>query len=131
MQRLPQILVILSAIAFGGLGIVFLTDPARLAGTVELGTSPFQTIELRAMYGGLELGVALFLLWCAAAPKRVELGLWFSLFAFAGLGLGRLAGILLSGVAGGPHWMLVTIEAAAVLLSLVGLTVIRRRRFTL
>lgn len=123
MKRLPQVLVILSALAFGGLGIVFLADPARLAGTVELGTSPFQTIELRAMYGGLELGVAVFLLWCAAAPQRVGLGLWFSLFAYGGLALGRLSGILLSGVEGGPHWGLVAVETVAIALSILGLRI--------
>lgn len=127
MKRLPAVLVVLSALAFGGLGIVFLTDPPRLAGTVELGTSPFQTIELRAMYGGLEIGVAIFLLWCAASPRRVAIGLWFSLFAYAGLGLGRLSGILLSGVAGGPHWTLVAVEATAVVMSLVGLAILRRQ----
>ena len=127
MQRIPHILVVLSALAFGGLGVLFMLDPARLAGTVELGTSPFQTIELRAMYGGLEIGVALFLLWCAASPQRVALGLWFSLFAYGGLGLGRLAGVLLSGVAGGPHWTLIAIEAVAVVLSLVGLSILRKQ----
>ena len=126
-QRLPQIFVVLSALAFGGLGILFMLDPARLAGTVELGTSPFQTIELRAMYGGLEIGVALFLLWCAASPQRIGLGLWFSLFAYSGLGLGRLSGVLLSGVAGGPHWNLIAIETMAVILSLVGLAILRRQ----
>ena len=128
MTRVPQILVVLSALAFGGLGLLFMIDPPRLAGTVELGTSPFQTIELRAMYGGLEIGVAIFLLWCAASPRRVALGLWFSLLAYGGLGFGRLLGILLSGVAGGPHWMLVMVETAAVVLSLVGLAILRRHR---
>lgn len=127
MQRLPQILVVLSALAFGGLGVVFMLDPSRLAGTVELGTSPFQTIELRAMYGGLEIGVALFLLWCAASPQRVALGLWFSLFAYSGLGLGRLLGVVLSGVEAGPHWTLITIEAVAVTLSLGGLAILKRQ----
>jgi Domain of unknown function (DUF4345) len=42
------------------------------------------------MYGGFELGIAAFLIWCAMDPTRVRLGLVASGCMFTGVALGRL-----------------------------------------
>ncbi len=49
------------------------------------------------MYGGLELGLAVFLAYCARRPERVRLGLIGAGCAVAGFGVTRLVALLVSG----------------------------------
>lgn len=72
---------------FLGFGIAFLVAPQTLLGPldIELGSTAAH-VEIRAMYGGLELGIAAFVAWT-----------WFrggdrrQVFALSGLALGGLA----------------------------------------
>ena len=54
-------------------------------------------IELRAFYGGLELGLAAFLFACAAKPAWREPGLWSVALVNGGIAAARLLGIGLTG----------------------------------
>lgn len=99
MRRFPVIVLLASALGFFGFGLWFLADPvgalALLGGGIEGDTIP---VELRAFYGGMELGLAAFLVRCAMRPDWRRPGLWLVLLANAGTGLARLAALL----AGGP-----------------------------
>lgn len=114
---LPQIVLWISALGFGYFGVVFLLDPAGYASKVDLvAATPSARAEVRAMYGGLELALAVFLATCAQRPEWWRLGLLLSAVAFLGLGTGRAVGLAIEGVA--PPLMRVLLASEVVLAAL-------------
>jgi len=101
-----------------GIGVACLVDPLGMLVPVGVGPieSPEGVIELRAMYGGLEIGLGLFLAWCAISPKRARLGLIAATLPIAGLGLVRLGSCLVVGFPEGwlfPFLCVVEVGGAA------------------
>jgi hypothetical protein len=79
----------------GGLGLLYLVDPAAIREAAGVSPETSSALaEIRSTYGGLHVGIALFLLVCAASEARRRTGLLFCGLAFAGAGLARVAGIL-------------------------------------
>ena len=58
---------------------------------------------MRAFYGGMEIGLGLFLTWCAWRPEWQAAGLWLVLLSNGGAGLARLLSAGLGGVALGGY----------------------------
>lgn len=80
----PRAILIANALAFLSFGVAFTLAPAPLFTILDLDASaPAARSDLRAVYGGLELGLALFLLRCAR--DRVALGLEVASWAMGGL----------------------------------------------
>jgi hypothetical protein len=99
MKTLPALLLTLAGAGFLGFGLWLIVDPAGGLATVGIGAlSPAGLIELRAFYGGLEVGLGIFLLLCAARPEWRRPGLWAVLLGNGGIGLTRLGSIAASGV---------------------------------
>jgi hypothetical protein len=99
MKTFPTLLLTLAGAGFLGFGLWLIVDPAGGLATVGIAAqNPAGLIELRALYGGLELGLGIFLLLSAARPDWRRPGLWAVLLGNGGIGLTRLAGIALSGV---------------------------------
>jgi len=79
-----------SALAFGAIGLAFLAAPAGMAARVGLGLSgALADNDVRAVYGGLQLGCAAFLAACAARPAWHAPGLAAQLLLFGGLAAAR------------------------------------------
>ena len=79
-------------------GIYLLAAPQALASTAGVAaTSTTGLIELRAMYGGLEMAVGAFALAAAALPWMLRSGLLAMGLSCAGLGVTRLASALAAG----------------------------------
>lgn len=88
--------VALTALVFAVLGVACAVAPERMAASVSLGaSSPTAQAEVMAMYGGLELGIAAFLLYCMR--RDLELALSFVALSLGGLGSLRLIGLLVHG----------------------------------
>jgi hypothetical protein len=103
MRLFPTVVVALCALGFLGFGAWLLVDPGAL-GKVGIGSSSkVGTVELRAFYGGMEIGLGLFLAACAWRPEWQAAGLWLVLLANAGAGLARLLGAWLGAVALGGY----------------------------
>lgn len=99
MKNFAIILLVLGGLGFLGFGVWLLVDPAGgLSGVDIAATAPAGLIELRAFYGGLEVGLGLFLLACARNPEWQRPGLWLTALGNGGIGLTRIAGIAMSGV---------------------------------
>jgi hypothetical protein len=99
MKIFPMLLLTLAGAGFLGFGSWLIVDP--VAGLAQVGVAATSTagwIELRALYGGLELGLGLFLLICARRPDWRRPGLWLVLLGNGGIGAVRLAGIVSSGI---------------------------------
>ncbi len=91
-----RILLWINAVVFLGLGVYAIVDPQDFTEVVSFGLLNGNSyVETLAMYGGLEIGFALFFAFCAWHPDRIEAGLLASAFIFLGLGGGRLLGIFL------------------------------------
>lgn len=79
------------ALAFAAIGVWATLDP--VGALAQVGVVPVDArgwVELRAMYGGLELGAAVFLALCAARPAWHAPGLVASACLIGGLGVARV-----------------------------------------
>lgn len=99
MHAFSKLLVGLAGLGFLGYGIAFLIAPeATLAGAGLHLTGTGAVVELRAFYGGLELGLGLWLLCAGFQDRLLRPGLWLTLASNGGIGGSRLLGLALGGV---------------------------------
>lgn len=79
----------LTGLVFGGFGVALFVSPDLLATVgVEIARRPAGAVELRAFYGGLELGMAAFFLLAAAREAWHRPGLFVQVLALGGAGAG-------------------------------------------
>lgn len=118
----------LGALAYGVFGVKWLVDPTGMATPLGITLNNGDaTSDARAVYGGMELGLAAFLAFCATARSRRTLGLVAAVFSLLGLGCSRLIGILLvdSAVTGGT-WQLLGTDFGGATLCAVAFFVSRK-----
>lgn len=102
----------LASLAFIAFAVQWLLDPvgmARVLGIIL--TNGDSTSDARAVYGGLELGLGIFIAYCTWSPARRPQGLAAAALTLWGLGLSRFVGIQLApdGVSGAT-WQLLTMD---------------------
>ena len=119
--RLARVSLVLAALAYAGFGVATLVRPSVLNVLgIEL-LRPAASTEIRAFYGGLELGMALFFARAAAEPAWFRPALFAQAASLGGVVLARLAGIAVDG-SGEPLVLLLgAAEGAGALLGLVAL----------
>jgi hypothetical protein len=111
----------LTALVWLGIGLAGLIAPAWLLSPMTVtATDPIGFSELRAMYGGLELGLAGFTGWCAATG-RVREGLLISIVTVGGLSVGRLIGVFVDGSTDPMLLFLMVLEGSGAALGIYGL----------
>jgi uncharacterized membrane protein len=114
----PRLILALAGLAFIGFGVAFLVSPEPMARFVDLElVTPTALTEVRAMYGGLEIGLGVFLLTALGRRDHVAMGLRVALFAFAGLALGRLVGLVVDSPWQPVMWLLTAAEVTAAALA--------------
>lgn len=93
--RYPAIVLWICAVVFVGTGLVFTVMPQDLFAGIGLEVPDGAPVtELRAVYGGLELAIGVFLVLCARrGGPAVELGLLLSFLGFLGLASFRGTGM--------------------------------------
>jgi hypothetical protein len=85
----------ITAAVSAGFGIGCLIAPKQMLKKIDVKpTSGTGKAELRAMYGGFELGLAAFFAYCAVNDNMAEAGLLAQTLSLGGLALGRLGGIV-------------------------------------
>ena len=112
MKSADQVLIIIAALIFTGFGVWFLIKPTALAGIGIEATGASARTDIRATYGGFELGVAAFLFWCAYKEDWHHIGLIAATLFVAGFGAGRAVGIFCEGGATSLMWSLLAAEVA-------------------
>ena len=111
------------ALPFAMVGFMFLCWPIASSAFIALGVeSDVARVDVRAVYGGFNIGLAVFLVSCAIRNWTVH-GLFASLFAYAGLATGRAVGFIADGPGGGVNAALFAGEVCGVVLSYVVLRV--------
>ncbi|HET6604823.1 MAG TPA: DUF4345 family protein [Xanthomonadaceae bacterium] len=119
---LPIATLWIAGLGFLGFGIALLVAPLPVMDWVGLQVSGAGAdIEIRAFYGGLEIGLGLLLLYAAVNPAWRGFGLWLCVAAFGGLAGARAIGLLLAG--GGPRmlWFAWLTELVVLVLAVVSL----------
>lgn len=120
MSRLVKLFLILCALAFIYIGLATFHNPVAALAPVEitpLTVSAFN--ELRASYGGLQIGIGLLLLAGALLPSLTRPALLAQALMVGGLAAGRLVSIGLDGLPNGFVLMLLALESTIALLSAV------------
>ena len=69
MKSCDRALIVIAALIIAGFGVWLLVKPEALGGIGINLDGPSARIDIRATYGGFELGVAAFLLVCAARAE--------------------------------------------------------------
>ncbi len=88
------------ALAWLAIGTWLMLDPAALDASAGVAaTSTDGLIELRAMYGGMELAIGLSALWALWRPRWTCHVLFLNGVITGGIGAGRLIGAVLAGSA--------------------------------
>lgn len=97
MERFGTAVLVLAALGFLGFGLAIVAAPEAVLAPVGISGTAAGLVELRAFYGGLELGLAAFLFACAAKPAWRAPGLLAVGLSNAGIAAARLLGISLTG----------------------------------
>ena len=124
---MAKLIVYIAGLGFLGFGIAALIDPERLlAGMgLQVGGSGSLTTELRAFYGGLELGLGGLTILLALRDRLTD-ALGLTLAAYGSLAAGRLIGILVAGDVNTMIWVALAIEV--IVASLAGWQMLAGRR---
>ena len=113
-SRLERGFLALGALVLGVYAVAFLFSPALLGRLVGLAFGDANAfVEIRAFYGGLELGIAGFLAWAAFRPAHARSALVLFAFAFGAAGAARFWGIAEFGFTGPSQPLVAGIELAA------------------
>jgi hypothetical protein len=123
---MARFVLVASAIAFAGIGAAFLVCPEAMAEHVGLSLArAIADNDVRAVYGGLQIGIGAFLATCAARPAWFRPGLVAQLFLFGGLALARVVSLF---AAGFPGQLGAALHAAEIVAFVFGLVALRRLR---
>lgn len=114
MSRGRRAFLLLAAAVLAAYAVVFLASPERLGGLVGLAFDDANAfVEIRAFYGGLELGLAGFLAFAAFRPAHAPSALVLFAFAFGAAGAARAWGALAFGFTGPSQPLVAAIELLA------------------
>jgi hypothetical protein len=115
----------LTALAFGGFGVWLIVHPQAIGLVgVELPGAAAR-VEIRAFYGGLELGIAAFFALAAARPGWFRPALFLQAASLGGMGIGRAAGMAIEGEATSMHAMLAVVELIGAAIGVVALSLLK------
>lgn len=121
MKNLNIIVITIAGLGFVAFGILFLCWPDMLMPNVGIQAADAQAqVEIRAMYGGLELGLGILLLNCFGLDRQ-RFGLQLSLASYGGLALARLASMIFIGVATPFLWVALVWEGLIAMLAILAL----------
>jgi len=121
-MKFSRVVLVLYGLMFLYFGVLLYVRPAELANTVPLQmTDPMAVAEIRAFYGGLEIGLGAFLIAAGLLRSFMRPGLWLLLGISAGLTLGRITGITVDHATGSFIFIALAVESAGLVLSGIGL----------
>ena len=119
-HRAAAVVLAICGLAMLYVGWTGLTAPAQLMDPLGIPlVGPAAHNEMRAAYGGMHVGIGLFLLGTALQPMRNGVGLWANLCIMGGLVAGRLVSLVVDGAPGAFPLGLLALEGAATLASVV------------
>ena len=107
-------------------GLACVLWPASLAQQAGLSVTPSTLTEIRAFYGGLQVGTGCFLFWCIRGQETTFAGLLLVALGVGGAGMARVLGMLVDREATAFHLTNLAIEVVTV--AVVAVALWRHRR---
>lgn len=96
-MRIAQIYLVLMGAMSLVFGVVYLFWPAMMTDPMGFGAlAPAAVTDVRATYGGFQIGMGAFLLWCLN-PARVRAGLLLVLLTIGAVAICRAVGLAIDG----------------------------------
>ena len=121
-MNLSRAACVTAACGFAGFGVACLARPKDVLGRVEIrARSARASTELRAMYGGMEIGLGMFFAAAIFKPEWRRPALWAQTLGLGALAATRLAGILHDRPRGFLMPALVLAEGSATALAIAAL----------
>lgn len=119
---LVKLILALSTLGLLGFGLAMTVAPAAMLAPVglSLDTAAAST-EIRAFYGGLEIGLGLALFYCLLRPALHRRGLQLSALCYGCVALVRALSMLIDGSGGAFLWTALSLETALTLACLAAL----------
>ena len=97
-SRFARVVVALTGLVTLGFGAAFLLAPAAMMEKVEISLRATSVLtEIRAIYGGLQIGLGVFLLLCASIRTLVAPGCIAGCLVMSGTALARMGGMVVDG----------------------------------
>ena len=126
-SRFARVVVILTGLITLGFGAAFLLVPAAMMEFVELDlTTPSALTEIRAIYGGFQIGLGTFLLICASNPTLFAPACLTGCLVLGGAALGRMVGMVVDGDPLQSIVLLFTLELSGAVLNGYALWTLRK-----
>jgi len=120
--RLARFALLIASLAFGVAGLSFLIAPAFLTSRVGISLADATADnDIRAVYGGLELGLALFFLVSQARPAWLRPALVAAVLTLSGMAAARVVSWLVVGLPEPVGYVLHAPEVFGAVLGLVAL----------
>lgn len=109
-----RLVLVIIGMSFIGFGLAFVSYPGDMAAMVSIIlVEKSARTDIRAIYGGMELGIGVFFLTCAMRRDFVRIGLFASACVLIGMATSRFVGLLLDGFWQPAQLLFMLIEAAA------------------
>lgn len=125
---LARIVLLLAALTYAGFSSSFLAAPGTMAALVGVSLAgPTADNDIRAVYGGLGAGLALFLTLSAFRAEWHRPALWVVVMTLTGMALARCLSWAVVGMPDPIAFLLHASEVLGLILGLLTLRVIGRR----
>lgn len=123
-----RIVLALDALLFAAFGAAYWAIPQEMAAKVGVSmANGAALIDVQGIYGGLELGLGLFLGYCARSGERTRVGLAAGSFVLCSIAASRLVAIARFGLPDAGVAGLVGLDLLGAVLNVVFLLRYRRR----
>lgn len=124
-MRAAKIYLFLMGLMSVVFGVGYLIKPDVFTGPMEFGTlAPSALTDVRATYGGFQIGMGLFMFWCARHDSRVYTGMLLTLLSVAGIAACRALGMFV--LDGSPNDTLKSTLALEVTLTVITIVLLAR-----
>lgn len=101
-------------------GLLYVAMPGPMLDAAGFGAVLASGVtDVRATYGGMQIGVGVFMLWAAGAESRVRGGLLLVLFTVGAIGASRSIGIMLDGDFSDFHLVGLVTEVSLSIMTLI------------
>ena len=101
-------------------GLAYLLAPSQMLEAAGLSGNASGLTDARAVYGGLQLGLAAYLFWAVRSEDRIAHAVLLVAVTVSAVALCRVAGLIVDGDPTGFHMISLTFEVAAGVAAFLG-----------
>ncbi len=118
-MNLVKFSIIITAVIFLVIGLMFLTSPVYWASSVDISlNSTTAIIDFQATYGGCMFAIGIFFLYCLRKSELIRIGLILQAITLGGFAFGRIVGVFSNGIPKPIIFYLLAAEISGVLLAI-------------